>query len=156
MYFIYAFWYENVQMWVTVKINVIWIKLVTIIKLLEHYTDRCDWFEHQSFLFLVLPPTPVFKLKKPSCCLCVNPIFVVILLFLQGAGDGSEVKWWCPLTVAETKTDVLLVPPRRASRLWWYSSPSCHPRLLLNRASVLICNIAALFGTVRLLNVEQP
>lgn len=156
MYFIYTFWYENVQMWVTVKINVICIKLVTIIKLLEHYAGWWDWSEHQSFLFLVLPPTPVFKLKKPSCSWCVHPIFVVILLFLEGAGDGSAVKWWCPLTVAGTKTDVLLVPPRRASRLWWYSSPSCHPRLLLNRASVLICSFASLFGTVRLLNVEQP
>lgn len=56
-------------------------------------------------------------------------------LFLEGAEDGSEAMASCVLTVAETKTDILLVLPRHGSHLWRYSSLSCHPRVWLRQIS---------------------
>lgn len=52
--------------------------------------------------------------------------------------------------VTEPRTGSLGPPglPWRGSHLCEYPSPSCRPRLLLRRASVLVSSIAALFGAV--------
>lgn len=107
------------------------------IKLLELYTDWCEWFGHQSFLFLILPPHP-YSTWKSSNVVCVYVLIIVVIpLFLEGAGDGSEVVVFSVLPVEKKQS----LTSSWFSHLWWYSSLSCHPRVFLRPPPLRMCFI---------------